>query len=176
MDTPHKTYRFQTPEGQAAAQAARKRKGKARSQIKTVTVTGSFHGLPGGDSYAPVKPKEKHAQQERAIELTQQAVESVFSFMGKLIAIGSKILDERDKGVEISRTDASLVGEARAAAVKFMDKTVPDIIAEKDTDRNQRPVQIVFGAPIARMIEEPPPLEGIEEGEEKEDAACETPA
>jgi hypothetical protein len=152
--------KLRDPEIRAKGVSARLRKlpGKRGNYAVNVDFPGFSPG-PGGKEL----PKERHAKTALAIARTEAAVGRVFDFLDRLIAAGNGALEKYEHGAPLKADDMDMVKEARAVALKFMDKTVPDVLS--NATPTQQPVQILINAPLQRLAPPPPPPAQITESE-----------
>jgi hypothetical protein len=133
------------------ANAARERKYREKLQRKVIQTDKHLPGMsPSPFDQQQLKPKERHAQTEQAIERARGAVNLVFDFTENLIRAGNEAVDKIRAGKEVNQAEIQVVTEARLAANKLIDKVVPDIMAEGAKGGQ---VHINFGAPLARLMQ-----------------------
>lgn len=143
-------HHIRSPKAQANRVAALARKPKGKHNIRTVEIN-----VPGlVPSYATGNgsgQNVKHAETSIAIKRTEQVVGRVFDFLGELVEVGSQLTAKAKKGIALSVSEIEILKEARTTALKFIDKTVPDVVMTKTPESTKPPVQIIFESPIARL-------------------------
>jgi hypothetical protein len=80
---------------------------------------------------------------------TEAGVARVFDFLDRLILAGAEVLGKYEQRQELHLVDVHILVAARQTALKFMDKTVPDVVTKQDPAPT--PVQIVINAPLKRL-------------------------
>lgn len=136
------------------AKAAKDRMYKEKATRRVIAVEKALPGMaPSPFDPRGISPKERHAQTDRAIERARGAIDLVFDFTENLIRAGDEVVTKIRHGKEVSEAESKVVGEARQAANKLLDKTVPDIMTEGTKGGM---VHINFGAPLARLMQPTP--------------------
>jgi len=143
-----KFYPLETPEGRAKAQAGR----AAKQYRMNSSVWVGESSLAPNALLGPPLPKQRHAEVTRALQRTNDAVDNVFDFLQRLVRVGTNLLIRAEEGDVLVQSETDIVKEARFAALKFLDKTVPDLL----TNANQKATgvtNVFFGAPLARLTQ-----------------------
>ena len=152
VDPPQK-HHLDSDEAKKRQQLGVAAKQRRRREKQHTTRVIQVSGLPGASptpNSLGVTSKERHAQSTRAIERAQQTVDLIFNFTEKLILTGTDIVTKIGEGREVNEAESKLIGEARQAANKLLDKLVPDIMTDGAKGGH---VQINFGAPLARLMQ-----------------------
>lgn len=158
--TPSSQALFKTKEGQEHAQQGRVA-GKKNKKVLRVDVPGG-HGPSHSESGKLMSQKQVNQRMMRAPLRTEAAIDQIFDFMLRIISHADAVLTkvERENRVP-DEEEMRLVSEGRMISLKFMDKTVPDLV-ERDS-QNTSPVTINIGAPLSRLRQSVVEIPALEE-------------
>ena len=180
MDAEQLLKQRQEQMARAREKAPKKPKGH-RANISTLNISD----LPGVrkspllDSRQNIK--EKHAKTDEAIRRVEQSVKRVFDFFDGVMDCGNEVITRikerrKNKNVTVDDVDMEILKEARTVGTLFMNKTVPDILANDEGAKARAPVNIVFGAQLAPLLGPPPEAVDITPNPEEDDDGTDTTA